>query len=91
MVDIGSGLELHHLAWIIAAFFTLISLVGSVWLVYKHLKHWSEPMIQRHIVRIILMIPIYTIDSYLSLIFKDQALYFNVARDWYIPNQIFNC
>jgi len=29
------------------------------------------------------MIPIYTIDSYLSLVFKNYALYFNVARDCY--------
>jgi len=39
--------------------------------------------VQKYIVRIVLMIPIYTVDSYLSLLFKDYALYFNVLRDCY--------
>jgi hypothetical protein len=55
----------------------------SIWLIFKHLLHYNKPIIQKHIVRIIIMIPIYAVDSWLSLIWPHYALYFNVARDMY--------
>ena len=30
----------------------------SVWLIFKHLLHYNQPVIQKHIVRIIIMIPV---------------------------------
>jgi hypothetical protein len=76
------ALELHHYAWISGGIFTFVAVLGSLIVIYLHMRHWTEPTIQKYIVRIILMVPIYTIDSYLSLLFKEYSLYFNVARDW---------
>jgi len=47
------------------------------------MRHYKEPHLQKHIVRLILMIPIYTIDSYLSLIFRDISFYLDIGRDCY--------
>jgi len=77
------GLEIHEYADIFGGIFGFFAVVISFFLIYKHLRNYNEPRVQKYIVRIILMIPIYTIDSYLSLLFKDIALYFNVARDCY--------
>eukprot|EP01103_Thecamoeba_quadrilineata_P007900 TRINITY_DN17722_c0_g1_i1.p1 TRINITY_DN17722_c0_g1~~TRINITY_DN17722_c0_g1_i1.p1 ORF type:complete len:482 (-),score=69.00 TRINITY_DN17722_c0_g1_i1:153-1427(-) len=50
---------------------------------YKHLSNFTNPTIQRHIVRIIFMIPIYAVASFLALLFRESAFYWVVARDCY--------
>eukprot|EP01116_Phalansterium_solitarium_P008514 TRINITY_DN22428_c0_g1_i1.p1 TRINITY_DN22428_c0_g1~~TRINITY_DN22428_c0_g1_i1.p1 ORF type:complete len:480 (+),score=138.84 TRINITY_DN22428_c0_g1_i1:216-1655(+) len=82
-VDLPFGLALHEGAWIFALFFVVPTIILSLVQIYGHLKHYSDPSVQRHLVRIILMIPIYSIDSYMSLVMKDLAVYFDVVRDCY--------
>jgi hypothetical protein len=55
----------------------------AIWLVYQHLLDYNEPRLQRYLVRIIFMLPVYAVDSYLSLLFKEYSLYFDCARDVY--------
>lgn len=38
--------------------------------------------VQRYIVRIIFMVPMYSICSFPSLIHPNQAIYWNTVRDW---------
>jgi len=77
------GLEMHQAAWIIGGIFAGMSCCISFFLIFKHLRHYSEPKVQRYMVRIILLVPVYAIDSYVALLLKDYALYFNVVRDCY--------
>eukprot|EP01114_Cavostelium_apophysatum_P014247 TRINITY_DN3647_c0_g1_i1.p1 TRINITY_DN3647_c0_g1~~TRINITY_DN3647_c0_g1_i1.p1 ORF type:complete len:468 (+),score=113.20 TRINITY_DN3647_c0_g1_i1:256-1659(+) len=81
--NLPGPLELHHYAWITATFFAFLAICVSFFLIWKHLRYYREPVVQRYIVRIILMIPIYTIDSLLSLYFKDAAMYLVLGRDCY--------
>jgi len=76
------SLQLHQIAWIIGGICGFAACVISLFTIVRHLQNYSNPRIQVFIVRIILMIPIYTIDSYLSLLFKNFAIYFDLARDW---------
>lgn len=51
-----------------------------------HLRFYSSPNEQRHIVRILFIVPIYAFDSWLSLLFftNDQYyVYFDTVRDCY--------
>ena len=51
-----------------------------------HLRFYSSPKEQRHIVRILFIVPIYAFDSWLSLLFftNDQYyVYFDTVRDCY--------
>jgi len=77
------SLQLHQIAWIIGGICGFAACVISLFTIVRHLQNYSNPRIQVFIVRIILMIPIYTIDSYLSLLFKNFAIYFDLARDCY--------
>uniref|UniRef100_A0A6B2L8T7 Transmembrane protein 184C n=1 Tax=Arcella intermedia TaxID=1963864 RepID=A0A6B2L8T7_9EUKA len=52
-------------------------------LIYGHLYYWTCPSQQRYIVRLLMMVPIYSIDSWLSLIFQEQSIYFDIFRDCY--------
>lgn len=55
----------------------------SVCNIYQHLQHYSRPQLQRYIVRILAIVPVYALGSLLSLIFVNQALYFDTFRDCY--------
>lgn len=57
--------------------------------IYMHLRYYSSPNEQRHIVRILFIVPIYAFDSWLSLLFftNDQYyVYFDTVRDCYEGN-----
>ena len=41
-----------------------------------------RPYVQRFIVRIIFMVPMYSICSFPSLLQYNQAIYWNTVRDW---------
>ncbi|PIN00781.1 hypothetical protein CDL12_26713 [Handroanthus impetiginosus] len=49
--------------------------------IYKHLLNYTEPTFQRYIVRIIFMVPVYALMSFLSLFLNKSAIYFNSIRE----------
>lgn len=53
--------------------------------IYQHLRFYTLPSEQRWIIRILFFIPIYSFDSWLSLLFfrENYYIYFNSVRDWY--------
>lgn len=58
-----------------------------------HLRFYSSPREQRHIVRILFIVPIYAFDSWLSLLFftNDQYyVYFDTVRDCYEGEHLFH-
>eukprot|EP00980_Cylindrotheca_fusiformis_P016705 scaffold5024_cov136-Cylindrotheca_fusiformis.AAC.34 len=59
------------------------TLVLSVRLVYLHFMHWYMPSVQKYVVRIIWMVPIYSIQSWLSLEFRNSRIYIDAVRDLY--------
>jgi len=67
----------------ITFFLSLTALVVSVRLIVRHLGHFSQPVIQRKIIAILWMVPIYAITSWLSLIFVTGAIYLDMIRDCY--------
>lgn len=70
------------------------STVGAVLLavlhIYRHLVNYTEPIYQRYIVRIIFMVPVYALMSFLSLILPDSSIYFNSIREVYEAWVIYN-
>jgi len=75
--------QLEWLVWGISGIFVAMACFFSFALIYMHLKHWTNPEQQKYIVRLILMVPIYSIDSWLSLRWINFAIYFDIARDCY--------
>ncbi|RCV10221.1 hypothetical protein SEVIR_2G097800v4 [Setaria viridis] len=83
--------------WATAAAYTAAALasaaaatVMALRLVHRHLLHYAEPTHQRFIVRIILMVPVYAVMSFLSLILPRKAIYFNSIREIYDAWVIYN-
>jgi Organic solute transporter Ostalpha len=59
------------------------TLIMSMRLVYLHLTHWYMPDVQKYVVRILWMVPIYAIQSYLSLRYHHARVYMSTIRDFY--------
>ncbi len=51
----------HEIAWVVGVICSSIATFISVWTIYMHLSNYVEPPVQRHLVRIILMIPVWRI------------------------------
>jgi len=67
----------------VSGIMALVAILCSLYLALRHQVHWHEPVEQTCIVRILMMVPIYALGSWLAILFGDYALYFNLARDSY--------
>ncbi|CAI5744572.1 unnamed protein product [Peronospora destructor] len=73
--------DVQRLVWAVAGVFVIASIVSSALLIRGHLNHFTQPIVQSKIIGILWMVPIYALDSWLSLRFKDAALYLDLMRD----------
>lgn len=76
----------------IAGIFTFLALFVTCHQIYKHLRCYNKPSEQRWIIRILFIVPIYSFDSWLSLLFFENSyyIYFNAIRDCYEAFVIYN-
>eukprot|EP00658_Telonema_sp_P-2_P060604 TRINITY_DN4947_c0_g2_i9.p1 TRINITY_DN4947_c0_g2~~TRINITY_DN4947_c0_g2_i9.p1 ORF type:complete len:261 (+),score=64.94 TRINITY_DN4947_c0_g2_i9:61-843(+) len=77
------GLSPHGWAKVLGGAIAIGAIFGSFELIFKHLKYFSCPEQQRHIVRILFMIPIYAVDSWASLMAPEASEFINPFRDCY--------
>ena len=69
-------------AWAVSGIFVCFSVALCVHDIHMHITHYVSPL-QRYYVRIIAMIVIYSIESWLALRFIEDRVYFECARDMY--------
>ncbi|XP_026888119.1 transmembrane protein 184B-like isoform X1 [Electrophorus electricus] len=77
----------------ISGLFVWTALIVTCHQIYMHLRYYSSPNEQRHIVRILFIVPIYAVDSWLSLLFftnEEYYVYFDTVRDCYEAFVIYN-
>uniref|UniRef100_A0A671P1M0 Transmembrane protein 184B-like n=1 Tax=Sinocyclocheilus anshuiensis TaxID=1608454 RepID=A0A671P1M0_9TELE len=70
----------------VSGIFTWTALLLTCQQIYMHLRYYNTPNEQRHIVRILFIVPIYAFDSWLSLLFftnEEYYVYFDTVRDCY--------
>ena len=77
------GHPLHVWAWWVGGLFMCLAVVLSTLQIFLHLRHYHEPTKQRLIIRILLMVPIYAIDSFVSLRWTSWAPYIQPVRNTY--------
>ncbi|KAK7189683.1 hypothetical protein DPSP01_014785 [Paraphaeosphaeria sporulosa] len=78
-----NSLTFHHFGLIISATFGALAVAIAFMLILRHATHYLKPYEQKHIIRILLMIPIYAVVSFLSYLYYHKAVYFEVLRDCY--------
>ncbi|GAA5976298.1 hypothetical protein JCM5350_001410 [Sporobolomyces pararoseus] len=81
--DVGSGSRLPKPVLIAATVSAALSTILSIATVWLQLKHYHRPRLQRFVVRILIMVPIYSIASLVSLYSLDLAFFVDAVRDIY--------
>jgi len=75
--------QLHIIAWFVAGCFALLTLPISSFGIILHLNHYNKPLIQRYILRIMWMPPIYGLACWFSLLFRHYSVYWTLLREFY--------
>ncbi|CAN9237650.1 unnamed protein product [Alternaria alternata] len=73
----------HELLITIATASSIIAISLSLYLVYRHLTNYTQPKLQKLIIRIVLMVPIYTICCTLSIPFYESSVYLGAIYEFY--------
>ena len=76
-------LEPHQSLLIAAGTFSSAACFLSFWLIAQHQANMTWIAVQSKICAILWMVPIYAINSFLSLLFPSAALYIDMLRDCY--------
>mmetsp|Transcript_3352 Transcript_3352/g.7503 ORF Transcript_3352/g.7503 Transcript_3352/m.7503 type:complete len:601 (+) Transcript_3352:261-2063(+) len=70
-----------------AIFIALACAMLAIWIslynIFKHLVNYTEPVLQKNIIRILFMVTFYALFSFLSLCFPSAELYLDSIRDIY--------
>ncbi|KAG2445795.1 hypothetical protein HXX76_000399 [Chlamydomonas incerta] len=74
----------------IATAATWISVASALTQILCHLRNYTEPLYQRYIIRIIFLVPFYGVTSWLSIMYREESIYFDVPRDCYEAWVIYN-
>ncbi|XP_077333129.1 transmembrane protein 184C [Lithobates pipiens] len=80
----------HTKAWFIAGIFVLMTIPISLWGILQHLVHYTQPELQKPIIRILWMVPIFSVDSWVALKYPDIAIYVDTCRECYEAYVIYN-
>ncbi|CAG02201.1 unnamed protein product, partial [Tetraodon nigroviridis] len=80
----------HSKAWFIAGIFVFLTIPISLWGILQHIVHYTQPELQRPIIRILWMVPIYSLDSWLALRYPSLAIYVDTCRECYEAYVIYN-
>jgi|TARA_B110000208_G_scaffold71625_1_gene92120 hypothetical protein len=76
-------LWLNVVAVLASLLFATLATATSLYNAVNHLRNYTQPAVQRHVVRILLIVPTYAVSSFLSFTFSPASLIFTTVRDVY--------
>ncbi|KAF9223062.1 DUF300-domain-containing protein [Gyrodon lividus] len=79
----GSGSRLPLPVLLLAGISTVVAVVVSGLSIWLQLRNYRKPLLQRMVVRIMVMVPIYAVASLISLFSLEAAFFIDAIRDIY--------
>ncbi|KAI0506484.1 DUF300 domain protein [Xylaria bambusicola] len=79
----GTGEKFTTAVTIVSGVFSLAATLLSIVSIWFQLKNYRKPLLQRYVVRILLMVPIYSISSWVSMVSLKAAAFLDPIRDIY--------
>lgn len=76
-------IENNFMLYQLAGTFTLIGGLITMWHVTSHLRNFHNPVVQRKVLAILWMAPIYSTTSWFSLVFTNAEAYLSIVKDCY--------
>ncbi|POR39335.1 Transmembrane protein [Tolypocladium paradoxum] len=83
MSDGGTGQKFTWATTVIAGIASLAATVLSIVSIWLQAKNYRKPLLQRYVIRILLMVPIYSIASWTSMVSLTTAAFLDPVRDIY--------
>jgi len=77
------SMENHFMVWQLAGTFTVLACLISMWHMTAHLRSFKRPFVQRKVLAILWMSPIYGVTSWFSLVFPKFEGYLSILKDFY--------
>ncbi|KAI2866857.1 hypothetical protein CBS147343_176 [Aspergillus niger] len=77
------GITFHQLCLIMGGAFGLMAILVSFYLIGMHATHYSKKIEQRHIIRILLMVPVYSVVAWLGTYFYKNDVYYDLIGNCY--------
>ncbi|XP_062548488.1 transmembrane protein 184C [Armigeres subalbatus] len=75
---------------LIGGLFVLSAIPISIRQITQHIVHFTKPILQKPIVRILWMVPIYALNAWLCLLYPQHAIYMDSIRECYEAYVIYN-
>ncbi|XP_067621980.1 transmembrane protein 184C isoform X3 [Eurosta solidaginis] len=75
---------------LIGGLFVLSAVPVSIWHIIQHVIHFTKPILQKHIIRILWMVPIYALNAWIGLFFPKHSIYVDSLRECYEAYVIYN-
>ncbi|KAI8440444.1 hypothetical protein MSG28_001744 [Choristoneura fumiferana] len=88
--SISNGFSSLDQVSLVGGGFVLLALPISIWQIIQHVVHYTKPSLQKHIIRILWMVPIYALNAWLGLEFPEQSIYMDSLRECYEAYVIYN-
>nr|CAD7197305.1 unnamed protein product [Timema douglasi] len=85
-----NGFKKEDQGALIGGIFVMMALPISFWGITQHMVHYTKPSLQKHIIRILWMVPIYALNAWLGLVFPEQSIYVDSLRECYEAYVIYN-
>jgi hypothetical protein len=77
------SMENSFMKFQLAGTFCLLAILISMWHMTAHIRKFQRPFVQRKILAILWMSPIYAVTSWLSLVFPRFEGYLSIVKDFY--------
>lgn len=73
----------HVQAWFVGGLFVMMALPISLGGIMQHVINYTTPHLQKFIIRILWMVPIYALNAWFALRFPSAAIYLDTLRECY--------
>ena len=73
----------HVWAELVGGAFAFCAIALSLYEVYRHIQHTHHMYVRRYIIRILLMVVVYAIESFCGIFYPSASVYLNALRDLY--------
>uniref|UniRef100_A0A0A9VVG3 Transmembrane protein 184C n=1 Tax=Lygus hesperus TaxID=30085 RepID=A0A0A9VVG3_LYGHE len=90
IVSIKEEINKNEKTVLLGGVFVVIALPISIWEIIQHMIYYSRPSLQKYIIRILWMVPIYALNGWLGLVYPEKGIYVDSGRECYEAYVIYN-
>jgi hypothetical protein len=81
IVPLVGSMTFHTLATIISGAFGIVAILISFLTIMRHAMHYTDPTKQRQVIRILMLVPWFSLVAFFSIWLESAAIYFKNATD----------